>query len=119
MASEKRAQRIVVVGAGPVGALAALYAANRGDQVDVYELRGDLRHPSTIPLNFTRSINLALSERGMTAMKHAGCPGLLESVVQETIPMYGRMIHTTRKDGALLEKSQQYDIHHRVRILPQ
>lgn len=32
-------QRTVVVGAGPVGALAALYAAKRGDQVDVYELR--------------------------------------------------------------------------------
>jgi kynurenine 3-monooxygenase len=33
-------QRIVVVGAGPVGALAALYAAHRGDQVEIYELRG-------------------------------------------------------------------------------
>jgi flavin-dependent dehydrogenase len=34
---EKR--KTVVVGAGPVGALAALYAAQRGDQVEVYELR--------------------------------------------------------------------------------
>jgi 2-polyprenyl-6-methoxyphenol hydroxylase-like FAD-dependent oxidoreductase len=33
-------QKIVVVGAGPVGALAALYAATRGDDVDIYELRG-------------------------------------------------------------------------------
>ena len=32
-------QKIVVVGAGPVGALAALYAAKRGDEVHVYELR--------------------------------------------------------------------------------
>lgn len=32
-------QRILVVGAGPVGALAALYAARRGDNVAVYELR--------------------------------------------------------------------------------
>lgn len=32
-------QRVVVVGAGPVGALAALYAASRGDDVEVYELR--------------------------------------------------------------------------------
>ena len=38
MAKEK--QHTVVVGAGPVGALAALYAATRGDQVTVYELRG-------------------------------------------------------------------------------
>lgn len=39
MATEGR-QKTVIVGAGPVGALAALYAAGRGDQVEVYELRG-------------------------------------------------------------------------------
>lgn len=71
-----------------------------------------------MPLNFTRSINLALSERGTNAMKHSGCPGLLENVMQETIPMYGRMIHTTKRDGALLEKDQQYDIYGRVRYSP-
>lgn len=32
--------KCVVVGAGPVGALAALYAARRGWDVEVYELRG-------------------------------------------------------------------------------
>lgn len=37
---EAMLQRTVVVGAGPVGALAALYAARRGDLVEVYELRG-------------------------------------------------------------------------------
>ena len=31
--------KIVVVGAGPVGALAAIYAAQRGFEVEVYELR--------------------------------------------------------------------------------
>ncbi len=31
--------KTVVVGAGPVGALAALYAAVRGDDVELYELR--------------------------------------------------------------------------------
>jgi 2-polyprenyl-6-methoxyphenol hydroxylase-like FAD-dependent oxidoreductase len=39
MASPKH-QKIVVVGAGPVGSLAALYAATRGDDVEIYELRG-------------------------------------------------------------------------------
>jgi kynurenine 3-monooxygenase len=34
------AQRTVVVGAGPVGCLAAIYAATRGDSVELYELRG-------------------------------------------------------------------------------
>ena len=33
-------QKVVVVGAGPVGSLAALYAAARGDDVEIYELRG-------------------------------------------------------------------------------
>ena len=33
-------QKFVVVGAGPVGSLAALYAAKRGHDVEVYELRG-------------------------------------------------------------------------------
>jgi kynurenine 3-monooxygenase len=37
--SEYTKQKVVVVGAGPVGALAALYAAGRGDDVEVYELR--------------------------------------------------------------------------------
>ena len=32
-------QKVIVVGAGPVGALAALYAAQRGDNVEIYELR--------------------------------------------------------------------------------
>lgn len=35
-------QKVVVVGAGPVGSLAALYAASRGDDVEVYELRGGM-----------------------------------------------------------------------------
>jgi len=34
------AQKTIVIGAGPVGALAALYAARRGNDVEVYELRG-------------------------------------------------------------------------------
>ena len=36
---ELEVQKVIVVGAGPVGALAALYAGKRGDEVHVYELR--------------------------------------------------------------------------------
>jgi hypothetical protein len=36
-------QKFVVVGAGPVGALAAIYAAQRGHEVEIYELRGGTR----------------------------------------------------------------------------
>lgn len=39
MVSNVSPQKVIVVGAGPVGALAALYAAQRGDDVHVYELR--------------------------------------------------------------------------------
>lgn len=52
MAASSR-QKVVVVGAGPVGSLAALYAASRGDEVEVYELRGgmfQLLTPSMNPL---------------------------------------------------------------------
>ncbi|MCJ1319224.1 kynurenine 3-monooxygenase, mitochondrial precursor [Xylographa vitiligo] len=106
-------RKVVVIGAGPVGALAALYAAVRGDHVEVYELRGDLRDPSTTPLNFTKSINLALSERGINSMRHAGVPSLVDDILKETIPMHARMIHGRGKLGELYQDSQDYDVHGR------
>ncbi|KAJ5129016.1 hypothetical protein N7526_007182 [Penicillium atrosanguineum] len=112
MAASSR-QKVVVVGAGPVGSLAALYAASRGDEVEVYELRGDLRDPATVPLNFTKSINLALSERGITSIQQSHRSGLIDDVLRETIPMYGRMIHG-RESGQLWEAAQAYDIHGRA-----
>lgn len=42
MAASSKPQKVVIVGAGPVGSLAALYAAARGDDVEVYELRGGM-----------------------------------------------------------------------------
>jgi kynurenine 3-monooxygenase len=42
MEEEKRREKVIVVGAGPVGSLAALYAANRGKDVEIYELRGGM-----------------------------------------------------------------------------
>ncbi|CAK7269569.1 kynurenine 3-monooxygenase, mitochondrial precursor [Sporothrix epigloea] len=107
-------QKTVVVGAGPVGSLAALYAAQRGHEVEVYELRNDLRDPLTTPLNFTKSINLALSTRGITALENSGAPTLLDQVVDATIPMRGRMIHGVRPTGELYEEHQQYDAHGRT-----
>ncbi|AEO59853.1 hypothetical protein MYCTH_2308449 [Thermothelomyces thermophilus ATCC 42464] len=113
----EKKQKIVVIGAGPVGSLAALYAANRGDDVEIYELRSDLRDPTTTPLNFTKSINLALSERGINAMRHSGQPKLLENVLEATIPMRGRMIHGRRANGDLYEEPQDYDGVHGRSIL--
>ncbi|ERS98482.1 hypothetical protein HMPREF1624_05266 [Sporothrix schenckii ATCC 58251] len=113
MAEDAR-QKTVVVGAGPVGSLAALYAAQRGHEVEVYELRNDLRDPSTTPLNFTKSINLALSTRGITALEKSGNATLLEHVFDATIPMRGRMIHGKTPSGDLYEAAQDYDAHGRT-----
>lgn len=74
----------------------------------------DLRDPSTVPLNFTKSINLALSERGITAIRDAGDPKLLDSILETTIPMRGRMIHGRGSDGSLYEDAQDYDVHGKV-----
>ena len=75
----------------------------------------DLRDPSTTPLNFTKSINLALSERGINSMRQSKCEGLLEKVLEETIPMHARMIHGRKKSGELYQESQKYDANGRVR----
>ncbi|KAL6705841.1 kynurenine 3-monooxygenase, mitochondrial precursor [Coniothyrium glycines] len=101
-------QKVIVVGAGPVGSLAALYAAVRGHEVEVYELRPDLRKSDTIPLNFAKSINLALSERGIHSLRQTGLSNLADAVLAETFPMHGRMIHI-RKNGEYVRQPQLYD----------
>ncbi|OJJ46904.1 hypothetical protein ASPZODRAFT_131808 [Penicilliopsis zonata CBS 506.65] len=113
MTETPRRQKVVIAGAGPVGSLAAIYAASRGDEVEIYELRGDLRDAATIPLNFTKSINLALSERGITSMLQSRCKDLVENVMSEAIPMHGRMIHG-KDGGELWEAAQAYDVHGRA-----
>ena len=50
MGDDADKQKVVIVGAGPVGALAALYAAGRGDHVDVYELRSGMPNASIVSL---------------------------------------------------------------------
>jgi hypothetical protein len=62
MEKDKKREKVIVVGAGPVGSLAALYAANRGNDVEVYELRGgELRKYRTIVHCFPRSCLMALA----------------------------------------------------------
>ena len=60
---------ITIVGAGLVGSLCALYMSKRGYKVTIFERRKDLR--SEI-ITAGKSINLALSERGWTALKKVG-----------------------------------------------
>ncbi|PFH56967.1 hypothetical protein XA68_15687 [Ophiocordyceps unilateralis] len=103
-------EKVVIVGAGPVGCLAAYYAARRGCQVDVYELRSDLRSRQSAPPASTQSINLTLSERGINAIKLAGHATLLSEIMDDTVPIIGRMVHGRNSDGSLYEHAQKYDV---------
>lgn len=76
----------VVVGGGPVGALLALALAQRGIRVEVYERRLDLRKHA---ISAGRSINLAVSVRGLSAL---GEVGLADAVLSQTVRMAGRMV---------------------------
>ena len=196
-------QKTVVVGAGPVGALAAIYAARRGDDVEVYELRdgelsfinncipipklflhglytsgslaattqlvslgdiGDIRlcqrkevlclfykfpvlepviismgdfpfnwaylHDSYMNLNLTLSrssswvnyasqfhkVNQSSSPRKGASIQYVMLVDQVfsERVLNETIPMHGRMIHGRDSHGRLTEQPQEYDVHGRV-----
>lgn len=78
---------MLISGAGPVGSLLAIYMAKRGYKVSVYEKRED---PRKTLLDDGRSINLALSHRGIHALHGAGLENL---ILQNAIPMKGRMIH--------------------------
>lgn len=89
--------RIVVVGAGLVGSLLACYLGRRGYNVDVFERRPDPRATSA---ERGRSINLALSERGLDALRRID---LVDTVMAPALPMHGRMIHGT--DSALTFQS--------------
>jgi kynurenine 3-monooxygenase len=87
------AARIAIVGAGPVGSLAGIFLARRGFAVQIYESRPDMRR---VDISAGRSINLALANRGIDALKRVG---LMEEVGQHLITMRGRMIHG--RDGEL------------------
>ncbi|KAJ2773451.1 kynurenine 3-monooxygenase, mitochondrial precursor [Coemansia nantahalensis] len=98
-------RRAVIVGGGLVGSLAACYLAKRGWRVDLYEKRPDSRKPDNRDSAEHRSINLAISERGLSALRRLD-PALEARVKDLVIPMYGRMIHAL--DGQ--QTSHRYDV---------
>ncbi|WP_319461811.1 NAD(P)/FAD-dependent oxidoreductase [Micromonospora sp. RTP1Z1] len=83
----ERRDEIAVVGAGLAGCLLACFLARRGYPVTLYERRPD---PRTGTVERGRSINLALSERGLDALRRIGLDG---QVMADALPMRGRMIH--------------------------
>ncbi len=94
---------VSIVGGGLAGALLALVLADEGLEVDVFERRPDLRD-SDAPAG--RSINLAISARGLLALERVG----LDEIVKDlTIPMRGRMIHHLSGDVELQPYSQNPD----------
>jgi kynurenine 3-monooxygenase len=85
--------KFVLIGSGLAGGLLAAYLGRRGYDVDLYERRGDPREGNLVG---GRSINLALSTRGIHALEQIG---IADEVLKHSIPMPGRMIH--EKSGSL------------------
>lgn len=78
---------VTIVGAGPVGLVAALYLAKRGLQVRVYEARPD---PRKVRPFGGRSINLTISSRGWKALADVGADAAVHAIC---LPLRGRLVH--------------------------
>ena len=79
--------RFVLIGSGLAGGLLAAYLGRRDHEVDLYERRADPREGNVFG---GRSINLAISTRGIHALQQIG---IAEEALRHAIPMRGRMIH--------------------------
>jgi kynurenine 3-monooxygenase len=88
-------QKITIIGAGLCGTLLAIRLGQKGYQVELHENRTDMRKEE---MSAGRSINLALSARGLMALDRVG---LKEEVLKYCIPMYGRMIHPVKGEPYL------------------
>ncbi|KAJ1637770.1 hypothetical protein T492DRAFT_949633 [Pavlovales sp. CCMP2436] len=96
---------VAVIGAGLAGTLAALFLRERGSDVILMDLRddplkaadaagcakGDTGGLALLANASKRSINLALSARGLRALRKLG---LADAVLADAVVMRGRMIHT-------------------------
>ena len=87
-------QKITLVGGGLAGSLMSIYLAKKGYDVHLYERRGDMRQGT---YEGGRSINLALSTRGINALSKVG---LVNDILNISIPMKGRMMHSVAGDLA-------------------
>ena len=83
----KNKDSIAIIGAGLVGTLLSIYLTKRGYKISLLERRPDMRKGNT---GGGRSINLALSNRGLKALHEVGID---EQIRKTAIPMHGRMVH--------------------------
>ena len=88
-------KQFTILGAGLAGSLAATYLARRGAKVRLIERRSDPRQTN---VDGGRSINLALANRGIRALREVG---LYKDIQALTIPMRGRMLHETGEPAVL------------------
>ncbi len=84
----QKPQSIRLIGAGLTGPLLAIELVKRGFEVEIYERRPDMRR---VGMSAGRSINLALSARGIHALTQAGLWSEMQKIV---VPMKGRMMHS-------------------------
>jgi len=80
--------KLTLIGSGLTGPLLAISLVKRGFPVELYERRADMRR---MPISAGRSINLALSTRGIHALGEAG---VFEEIRKIILPMRGRMMHS-------------------------
>jgi kynurenine 3-monooxygenase len=80
-------KEITIIGAGLVGSLLSIYLSKRGYKVVIFERRKDMRLQK---MQAGRSINLALSDRGIKALEEVG---IMEEIRKIAIPMHGRQMH--------------------------
>mmetsp|Transcript_51995 Transcript_51995/g.129464 ORF Transcript_51995/g.129464 Transcript_51995/m.129464 type:complete len:473 (-) Transcript_51995:237-1655(-) len=116
MAKGGEGKTAVVVGGGLVGCMTGVLLAKDGYTVKIFELREDYRSKASDASNSSlhgqltnttkRSINLALSHRGLCALRAAG---LEDKVMREAVPMEGRMIHPAGVADCLRTEFQPYE----------
>jgi kynurenine 3-monooxygenase len=80
-------KNVIIIGAGLVGSLWAVYLSKAGYSVTIYERRPDIRKAE---ISAGKSINLALSVRGWTALDAVGVGDEIRKIA---IPMSGRVMH--------------------------
>ena len=92
---------ISIAGAGPTGSLLAILLQRRGFEIALYETRAD---PRDARAESGRSINLALADRGIHALKVAG---VFDDLAPALLPMRGRLIHYQNRDTAFQPYGQR------------
>lgn len=100
-------REVTIIGGGLCGTLAALMLCRKGMSVTLFERRSDALAEQ---VEEGRSINLALSVRGIHALRRVD---LDREVLARAIPMRGRYIHSTNGECSLIPygRSPQEVIH--------